>query len=78
MKNDLLWDNDYFTVKKINVNERQQKINTSNKSIIATVIEGKLNVENQSLYLGESFIILSDTIIIDIFGEGIILITEVK
>lgn len=78
LKNDLLWDNDYFTVKKINVNEKQQIINTSNKAIIATVIEGKLNVENHSLYLGESFIILSDTKIIDIFGEGIILITEVK
>ena len=45
---------------------------------IVTVIEGKLTVENHNLYLGESFIILSDTKITDIFGEGIVLITEVK
>ena len=74
----LVWDNEYFTVKKLTVNGTKQIINNTNKAIIATVFDGSLNVENHPLYLGESFIILSETNIVDICGEGIILITEVK
>ena len=71
-------DNEYLTVKKLTVNGTKQIINNTNKSIIVTVCDGKLSVDNHSLYLGESFIILSETKNVDIFGDGIILITEVK
>ena len=74
----LVWDNEYFTVKKLTVNGTKQIINNTNKAIIATVSDRLLNVENHPLYLGESFIILSKTNTVDICGEGIILITEVK
>ena len=74
----VIWDNQYFTLRKMAIRDKDTIINDTGKAIIVTIAEGILSIENHQLHIGESFIILASTSKIELVGCGIVLITEVK
>ena len=54
----VIWDNEFFKVDYIEINENEELINNHNYCIV-TVIEGKINVENNEIKKGESFVVTS-------------------
>lgn len=54
----VIWDNEFFKVDYLEINENEELINNHNYCIV-TVIEGKINVENNTINKGESFVVTS-------------------
>lgn len=54
----VIWDNEFFKVDYLEINENEELINNHNYCIV-TVIEGKINVENNEIKKGESFVVTS-------------------
>ena len=54
----VIWDNEFFKVDYLEINENEELINNNNYCIV-TVIEGKINVENNEINKGESFVVTS-------------------
>lgn len=54
----VIWDNEFFKVDYLEINENEELINNNNYCIV-TVIEGKINVENNEIKKGESFVVTS-------------------
>ncbi len=72
--NDLIWENNYFTVSKKNING-EVLINKSDIYQIVTVSSGEIIVDGYKLNIGDSFIIpCNEDLIIN--GDGLVLITN--
>lgn len=54
----VIWDNEFFKVDYLEINKNEELINNNNYCIV-TVIEGKINVENNTINKGESFVVTS-------------------
>lgn len=54
----VIWDNEFFKVDYLEINQNEELINNNNYCIV-TVIEGKINVENNEIKKGESFVVTS-------------------
>lgn len=54
----VIWDNEFFKVDYLEINKNEELINNNNYCIV-TVIEGKINVENNTIDKGESFVVTS-------------------
>ena len=54
----VIWDNEFFKVDYLEINENEELINNHNYCIV-TVIEGKVNVENNIINKGESLVVTS-------------------
>ena len=54
----VIWDTEFFKVDYLEINQNEELINNNNYCIV-TVIEGKVNVENNIINKGESFVVTS-------------------
>ena len=72
-----LWDNKYFNVKLINVNDTHF-INCDFNYAIVSVATGAVEVEGRTLHQGDSFIITSIADILTLKGKGKVTLTTSK
>lgn len=72
-----LWDNKYFTVNLINVNDTHF-INCDFNYAIVSVCTGTIEVEGRALHQGDSFIITNNADIITLKGKGKVTLTTSK
>jgi len=69
----MIWDNQYFHVSSVSIHD-ELKIKADDKYIIASVIEGNLEIDSNKLLFGSSFIIPSNEEI-TIKGNGKLVLT---
>lgn len=72
-----IWDNEYFTVSSLNINNSETLTNPTNYSII-TVADGNFEIENHPISIGDSFILTKLANNINIKGNGILIRTDAK
>ena len=71
-----VWKNKYFEVNTYQVDQKFKFSNLNKDYFIVSVIEGKIKVNDKILTLGDSFIITSKCEILNLEGNGRILITK--
>lgn len=72
----ILWDNEYFNIKLVNVRRRIIFINNEHKYYLATVASGSFKYDDMIINVGESFIVTSKCLREEIKGKGKLLIVE--
>ena len=72
----ILWDNDYFNIKLVNVRRRIRFINNDHKYYLCTVASGCFKYDGYVLRVGESFIVTTKCENEEISGKGKLLIVE--
>ena len=72
----LLWDNEYFNIKLVNVRRRIRFINNDHKYYLCTVASGFFKYGEDIVIVGESFIVTSASVNEEINGKGKLLIVE--
>lgn len=72
-----IWNNQYFSVDLVNVNDKLDIITNKNEYLIGSVVSGDINIDNHKLIIGESFIVPSNTKDC-IYGNGKIVLTKSK
>lgn len=72
----ILWDNEYFNIKLINVRRRIRFINEDHKYYLCTVASGYFKYDNNTLRVGESFIVTTKAKDLEISGKGKLLVVE--
>lgn len=72
----ILWDNEYFNIKLVNVRRRIKFINNEEKYYLCTVALGYFKYDGEILKVGESFIVTSKAKEEEIQGKGRLLIVE--
>ena len=72
----VLWDNEFFNIKLINVRRKIIFNNHEHKYFLCTVAAGYFKYEDEILKVGESFIITSKALDEEIHGKGKLLIVE--
>lgn len=71
-----VWKNKYFEVNTYQVDQKFKFSNLNKDYFVVSVIEGKIKVNDKILTLGDSFIITSKCEILNLEGNGRILITK--
>ena len=76
-KTNIIWDNEFFKVEYLEVNEKDELLNNNNYCIV-TVIEGRINVEDNFINKGESFVVtsLSNKVLLE--GNAKVVVTYSK
>ena len=72
----VLWDNEYFNIKLVNVRRRIRFTNDEHKYYLCTVASGYFKYEDNVIKVGESFIITSKCEKEEISGKGKLLVVE--
>ena len=72
----ILWDNDYFNIKLVNVRRKIRFINNEHKYYLCTVASGCFKYEGNILHVGESFIVTTKCENEEISGKGKLLVVE--
>ena len=72
----ILWDNDIFNIKLVNVSKKITFNNQLHKYYLCTVVMGKFNYDDYCLNVGQSFIVTSKCLKEEIRGKGKLLIVE--
>ena len=72
----ILWDNDYFNIKLINVRRRIRFINNEHKYYMCTVASGCFKYLDNVIKVGESFIVTTKCENEEISGKGKLLVVE--
>ena len=72
----ILWDNDYFNIKLVNVRRKIRFINNEHKYYLCTVASGCFKYEGNTLHVGESFIVTTKCKNEEISGKGKLLVVE--
>ena len=72
----ILWDNDYFNIKLVNVRRKIRFINNEKKYYLCTVASGAFKYMDNNLKVGESFIVTSLCENVEISGKGRLLVVE--
>ena len=71
-----LWDNEYFNIKLVNVKKGIKFLNKDHKYYLCTVANGIFSYDDNTISIGESFIITSKCVCEEIKGKGKLLIVE--
>lgn len=76
-KTNIIWDNEFFKVEYLEVNEKEKLLNNNNYCIV-TVIDGRINVEDNFINKGESFVVtaLSNKVLLE--GKAKVVVTYSK
>ena len=72
----ILWDNDFFNIKLINVKRRIRFINSDHKYFLCTVASGCFKYDGEIIKVGESFIVTTKCENEEISGKGKLLVVE--
>ena len=72
----VLWDNDFFNIKLINVRRKIRFINNEHKYYLCTVASGYFKYEDTCIKVGESFIVTTKCENEEISGKGKLLVVE--
>ena len=72
----ILWDNEYFNIKLVNVSRKIRFINKEHKYYLCTVARGQFKYEDMVVGIGESFIVTSLAEKEIVKGKGKLLIVE--
>ena len=72
----VLWDNEYFNIKLVNVRRQIRFMNKEHKYYLCTVASGLFRYEDMIISVGESFIVTSNAIEEEIKGKGKLVIVE--
>ena len=72
----ILWDNDYFNIKLINVKRKIRFINKDKKYYLCTVASGSFKYDDEVIHVGESFIVTTLARDEEISGKGKLLVVE--
>lgn len=73
----IVWDNEYFTVGMLNVNNEEVLVNPDNYAII-TVATGDFELDGRKLVVGDSFILTKLADSVKISGNGVLVRTDAK
>lgn len=73
-----LWNNRYFDIKLVNINDEYDLININHDYYLITVIEGNLEVNSEVLKMSDSFIVTSISENVKLRGNCKIVITKAK
>ena len=72
----VLWDNEYFNIKLVNVRRNIKFMNKEHKYYLCTVASGLFRYEDMVISVGESFIVTSKADFEEIKGKGKLVIVE--
>lgn len=72
----VLWDNEFFNIKLVNVRHKIRFVNSDHKYYLCTVASGYFKYEDRIIKVGESFIVTSLCDKEEVQGKGKLLIVE--